>query len=250
VYTSNVRNIRFLGEFYESGEVTINEEEKTIGISQLNKSFFTSKMVFVKQVDYTHSSVVSSDGLTVKIDNITFDAQDKHVVDSITEIVTRPRRAEWERREKIVSSADASILNFLQERATTLKDLGELKSDPRETMLKLKKVSEGEDPLVLVKGMLEETLKSPFASMEAELNNLKFVVNEAKMQSVHALIYGIAEVQTSMLLGADPAKPLSLLEKVAVKKLNMEDLSGLSLIEATGRLYSEATIMNPKTLLG
>lgn len=249
MYTSNINNIRYLGELYESGEVKIDEDSKTISITQLNKSFFGSKLVFVGRVDYTQSSVVNSDGLEVRIDSLAFTAESKHVVDTIIEIVTRPRRAERFRKENMISLADASILNFLLERANTMKDLGMLKSNPREAIMKLETVGEGEDPQVLIKRKLTEALRSPFASMEPELSNLKTIVTDAKMQRVYALIYGIAAVQTSMLLRTDAVKPLGLLEKVAAKKLNTESLSGLSLTDATKRIHSEASIMNPSTLL-
>jgi hypothetical protein len=194
--------------------------------------------------------VVSSDGLKISIDSLTFDVESEQTADSITEIVTRPRRVERTRREKIISSADASILNFLLERANVIEDLERLKLNPREAiMLKLDNISKSEDPLTLYKKMLTKNLSPPFASMDSDLLSLKPTVGDATMKRVYAMIYGIAAVQTAMLNGSDPANPLSLLEKVADKKLGEQSLTESSITDATKKLYAEASIMIPETLL-
>jgi hypothetical protein len=210
----------------------------------------SSKIVFITQIDYTDSTAFSSDGLKLTIDSLTFDVDSKQTADSITEIVTRPHLAERTRREKIISSADASILNFLLERAKVIEDLDRLKLNPREAiMLKLDNISKGEDPLSLYKKRLTDNLSSPFNSMDSDLLLLKPMIGDAMMKRVYAMIYGIAAVQTAILKGSDPAKPLSLLEKVADKKLSAQSLSVSSITDETKKLYAEASIMVPKILL-
>lgn len=250
LYSTTIKNIRFRGELYESGEIKIGEDDRTIAISQLKKSFMSTKMVLVGQVDYHDSTVIRSDGLKITIDNLTFEVDNTQRVNSITEIVTKPRRLERAKREKIISSADSSILVFILERAKTIKDLAWFKSNPREVMIqKLDSAGENEDPLSLTKKMLTETLTTPYNLLDSELSSLKLIISDAKMQRVYAMIYAIAAVQTAMLHGDDIAKPLSLLEKVSSKKLVQESLSGLSIVDATRHLYSEASIMTPKMLL-
>ena len=210
----------------------------------------SSKIVIIGQIDYTDSTVVSSDGLKLRIDGLTFDVDSKQTADSITEIVTRPHRVERTKREKIISSADVSILNFLLERAKVIEDLDRLKLNPREaTMLKLDNISKSEDPLSLYKKRLTKSLSSPFNSMDSDLSTLKPTIGDAMMKRVYAMIYGIAAVQTAILNGSDPADSLSLLEKVADKKLSAQSLSESSITEATKKLYAEASIMIPKILL-
>jgi hypothetical protein len=184
------------------------------------------------------------------IDSLTFDVDSKQTADSITEIVTGPHQIERTKREKIISSADASILNFLLERAKAIEDLDRLKLNPREAiMLKLDDISESEDPLSLYKKNLKKNLSSHFNSMDSDLSSLKPTIGDAMMKRVYAMIYGIAAVQTAMLNGSDPANPLRLLEKVADKKLSTQSLSGSSITDATKKLYAEASIMIPKILL-
>ena len=204
----------------------------------------------IEQIEYTDSTVVSSDGLKIRIDSLTFDVDSKQTVDSITEIVTRPYLVERTKRGKIISAADASILNFLLERAKVIEDLGRLKLNPREAiMLKLDNISKSEDPLSLFKKILAKNLSSSFNSMDSDLLSLKPAIGDTMMKRVYAMIYGVAAVQTSILNGSDPANPFSLLEKVVDKKLSVQGLSESSITDATKKLYAEASIMDPKILL-
>jgi len=116
-------------------------------------------------------------------------------------------------------------------------------------MLKLDNISKSEDPLSLYKKRLTKSLSSPFNSMDSDLSTLKPTIGDAMMKRVYAMIYGIAAVQTAILNGSDPADSLSLLEKVADKKLSAQSLSESSITEATKKLYAEASIMIPKILL-
>jgi len=194
--------------------------------------------------------VVSTDGLKIRIDSLTFDVDSKQTADSITEIVTGPCRVERTRREKIISSADASILNFLLERAKVIEDLNRLKLNPREAfMLKLDNISKCEDPLSLYKKKLTKSLSPPFTSMDSDLLSLKPTIGDAMMKKVYAMIYGMAAVQTAMLNGSDPANPLSLLEKVADRKFSTQSLTESSITDATKKLYAEFSIMIPEILL-
>lgn len=209
-----------------------------------------SKIVFIGQIDYTDSTAVSSDGLKIGIDSLSFEVDSKQTADSITEIVTRPRRAERKNKEKIISAADASILNFLLERAKVIEDLDRLKLNPREAiMLKLDNIGKSEDPISLYKKMLTKNLSSNFNSMDSELLSLKATIGDAMMKRVYAMIYGIAAVQTAILKGSDPANPLSLLEKVADKKVSAQILSEPSISDVTKMLYAEASIVIPEILL-
>ena len=241
----------FNGEHYEAGEIRISEDEKTIVISQLKKSFLSSEMIHVGQTSYSDSTKVSGDGLRIRINDLSFEADDSITQSQIKEIVTKPYRLERERREKIIKSADTSVINFLQERAKAMDDLRELIIKPREAILrKIEKVGDGEDPVTLYRKMLAQSLNQPYSEMDSGLQSLKLVLDEVNMRRVYAMIFGVASVQTAMLGGADPAKPLELLEKVATKKLSRETISDHTIIEATNLLYSEIALLNPEILLG
>ena len=69
VYTTNASNIGFKGEYYDAGEIKINDDEKTIEVSQLKKSLFSSKLVNIGKITYSDSTKFSSDGLKIRIND-------------------------------------------------------------------------------------------------------------------------------------------------------------------------------------
>jgi len=251
VYSTKAWSILFNDEYYEVGEVRITEDKKTIGVSQLKKSLINSKLIFVGQTTYGDSTKVSKDELKIRINDLSFDVSDQATCDQIIEIVTKPYRLERERREKIVKAADTSVINFLLERAKAMDDLKELSVNPREAIMrKLERVGDGEDPVAQFRKMLSQSLSRPYSEMESNLQLLKPIISETNMQRVYAMIFGVASVQTAMLSGVDPAKPLELLEKVVTKKVIWEANSGYAIADATKSLYLEIALLSPDILLG
>jgi hypothetical protein len=251
VYTTNASNIGFKGEYYDAGEIKINDDEKTIEVSQLKKSLFSSKLVNIGKITYSDSTKFSSDGLKIRINDLSFDISDEVTYDQIKKIVTEPYRLERERREKIIKLADNAVINFLLERAKALDDLRELSINPREAIMhKLERVDEGEDPVARFREMVAEPLRQPYSGLDSNLQLLKPIISETAMKRVYAMIFGVASVQTAMLNDSDPAKPLELLEKVNKNKLNWKVDSGSSIADATKSLYSEIAFLNPDALLG
>ena len=110
VYTTNASNIGFNGEYYDAGEVKINEDEKIIEVSHLKKSLFNSKLVSVGKITYSDSTKFSSDGLKIRINDLSFEISDEATYDQIKKIVTEPYRLEQERKEKIIKLADDAVI--------------------------------------------------------------------------------------------------------------------------------------------
>ena len=251
VYSTRALNIWFNGEHYKTGEIKINDDEKTIDVSQLKKSIRSSKMIYVGKITYSDSTKISNDGLKIRINDLSFDVSDKETYDQIKKIITEPYRLERERREKIIKLADNAAINFLTERAKALDDLRELNTNPREAIMhKLERVDEGEDPVAKFRKMVAESLSKPYSEMDSNLQLLKPVISETDMNRVYAMIFGVASVQTAMLNKSDPAKPLELLEKATANKLTWKAPSGSTIADATKSLYSEIALLNPDALLG
>jgi hypothetical protein len=251
VYTTNASNIGFKGEYYDVGEVKINEDEKTIEVSQLKKSLFSSKLVSVGKITYSDSTKFSSDGLKIRINDLSFEISDEATYDRIKKIVAGPYRLERERREKIIKLADDAVINFLLERAKVLDELRELSINPREAIMhKLERVEEGEDPVAKFRKMVAESLSQPYSELDLNLQLLKPIISETDMKRVYAMIFGVASVQTAMLSKSDLAKPLELLEKVTTNKLTWKTASGSTIADATKSLYSEIALLTPEALLG
>ncbi len=246
-----VSKLRYMEKDYSLGELNIDENNCSIAISQVKKSFLSSKVLPLGQIVFDASTKIVMNGLNIKIGETSFDVETSDILGKVNEILWRPYRVERERKEKLVATADSASLGFLLQRAKAIDGLVRLKANPRETLLEsLTDVEEVTDPLTLYHKKLAESLNDPYTGMEVELGLLKTEIDERAMQRIRALIYGIASVQTTLFSAGDMTKPLGLLEKVSSRRLNAGDYAGISLEEATVKLYRDASIISPVSLLG
>jgi hypothetical protein len=251
VYTTKVLNIRFNGEYYETGDIKINGDEKTIEVTQLKKSHLGSKMIHIGKITYSDSTKISSDGFKIKINDLSFDINEKGAYDQIKKTVMEPYKLKRERNEEIIKLTDNAVINFLLVRAKALDELRELSTNPREAIMqKLEGDDDGEDPVAKFRKMTAESLSQPYSEMESNLQLLKPVISETDMRKVYAMIFGVASVQTAMLNNSDLDKPVELLEKVNKNKSGWKPASDSTIADATKSLYSEITLLNVDVLIG
>ncbi len=251
VYSTRASNIRFKDGYYETGDIKINDDEKTIEVSQLKKSLLSSKIIYVGKITYSDSTKISNDDLKIKINDLSFDISEKVAYDQIKKIVTEPYRLERERREEIIKLTDNAVINFLLVRAKALDDLRELSTNPREAIMhKLERVDRGEDPVAKFRKMTAESLSQPYSELESNLQLLKPVISENDMKRVYAMIFGVASVQTAMLNNSDLVKPVELLKKINKNKSGWKAAPDSTIADATKSLYSEIVLLNPDALLG
>ena len=251
VYTTRALNIRFNGEYYKTGDIKINDDEKTIEVSQLKKSHLSSKMIYVGKITYSDSTKISNDGLKIKINDLSFDISEKGAYDQIKKTVMEPYKLKRERNEEIIKLTDNAVINFLLVRAKALDDLRKLSTDPREAIIhKLERDDDGEDLVAKFRKTTAESLSQPYSEMESNLQLLKPAISETDMKKVYAMIFGVASVQTAMFNNSDLDKPVELLEKVNKNKSGWKPTSDSTIADATKSLYSEISLLSPDVLLG
>jgi len=250
-FKTTAKRIEHMGATYNAGEVEVTESDQTISLSQLKKSFISSKMIPLGKINYDASTRMEFTGQRIRIGDASFETESPQSLDAIKAIVTKPYRAERERREKMISSANSSLQKLLVERANILENLQSLKAKPRKTLLLgLDVLVEGQDPLTAYRKKLVDSLNGPYSDLKTELESLRSIISEKDMQRIFATVYGVMAVQNSLLSGGDLSKPFALLEKASSKKLTVDNYIGAKQEDATIRLLNDAAIMSPSVLLG
>ena len=252
IYQAEIKNLRSKNKLYTSGKISINEETKTIKLTYDKKALFGNKIEILQEINYKSSTKFEAQGSAVTLDEISFEVSSTESLNKIREMVTKPRKDETERKEKLLEEADESVKDFLIARAAMLGELNDLLSNPRKSLLSLwdSDIAEDEDLLQLYHSKISSRVLDESSNMETKLTALKNDIEEDKIQKIYALVYGIGSVQKAILFKDSKllSKSFSLIEKVTSKKLSIERYADPSIINITEKLYSEVSILNDKLI--